>query len=422
MSVFSIGLNHVTAPIGFREQIATIVQDLGRANQTLSRFAGLAEVITISTCNRVEIYAVGTDEASSGLVFEWLKSKGIPIESKYFYIHTERAVVSHLFRVVSSLDSMMLGENQIISQVRSAFQTAETVSSVGPVLRRIFERAFSVAKRVRTDTKISEGSVSIGRAGVDLSKQVLGDISSKTAMIIGAGEHGQLIANNLKDQGLTELYIANRTIDRAVTFAHQLSALPIRLSEVNRYLERCDIVVASIGGGQQVIDKVNVERSIKSRRYKSMVFIDLSMPRVFERSIHSVSDAYLFDVDDLKSLTIQGLEKRKAEAEMAEQIVEVEVDSCWTVLHSDRHNQSIGAVFQNASTIVEQECHRLVQQVDLTEIEIAQVKKSMNSIVKKILHHPVQHAQKLVKSKQGAELQEYLSTLIEVDVNKSTKE
>ena len=412
MSVFSIGLNHVTAPIGFREQIASIVQDLGRANQTLSRFAGLTEVITISTCNRVEIYAVGTDDTSSGLVFEWLKSKGIPIESKYFYIHTERAVVSHLFRVVSSLDSMILGENQIISQVRSAFQTAETVSSVGPVLRRIFERAFSVAKKVRTDTKISEGSVSIGRAGVDLSKQVLGDISSKTAMIIGAGEHGQLIANNLKNQGLTELYIANRTIERAVNLAHQLSALPIRLSEVNRYLERCDIVVASIGGGQQVIDKVNVERSIKSRRYKSMVFIDLSMPRVFERSIHSVSDAYLFDIDDLKSLTIQGLEKRKAEAEMAEQIVEVEVDSCWTVLHSDRHNQTIGEVFQNASDIVAGEIQRLQGQGVWTVEQLDLIRKSMDSVSKKVLHNPVHHARQLAKSNQHIELQVFLSTLL----------
>ena len=412
MSVFSIGLNHVTAPIAFREQIAAIVQDLGRANQTLSLFADLKEVITISTCNRVEIYGVGNGETSSNLVFEWLKSKGIQVDSKHFYIHTDRAVVYHLFRVVSSLDSMILGENQIISQVRSAFQKAETVSSVGPVLRRIFERSFAVAKKVRTDTKISEGSVSIGRAGVELSKQVLGDISSKTAMIIGAGEHGQLIANNLKDQGLVELYIANRTIERAVDLANQLSALPIPLSDVNRYLERCDIVVASIGGGNQVIDKVTVERTIKSRRYKPVVFIDLSMPRVFERSIHSVNDAYLFDVDDLKSLTMQGLEKRKSEAQMAEQIVEVEVDNCWTVLHSDRHNQTIGEVFQNASDIVAGEIERLQGQGGWTVDQLDLIRKSMDSVSKKVLHNPVQHARRLAKSNQSTELQEFLSTLL----------
>lgn len=422
MSIFSLGVNHQTAPLAFREKIASVVQNLMETNRSLTKQQSMLEIVTISTCNRVEFYCVCSQGADHDIVFDWLNDHGIQIDRKYFYWHTGQAVIQHLFRVVSSLDSMILGENQIVSQVRSAFHCAEESLSVGPILRRIFEKSFVVAKKIRTETKISEGAVSIGRAGVDLSRQVLGDISNKTAMIIGAGEHGQLIAKNLRSKGLSEIYVANRTFERGVTLAQDFGGFPIRLSDIPKYLERCDVIVSSIGGGECVIHRKHVDVALRNRRYKPLVFIDLSIPRVFDVEIHSLNDAYLFDVDDLQSITVQGAKKRQEEAQTVEGIVQTEVELCWDRLFADKHNQSIGAVFQNASTIVEQECHRLEQQSELTEAEMALVKKSMNSIVKKILHHPIQHAQKLAKSKQSTELQEYLSTLIEVDVSKSHKE
>ncbi len=412
MSIFSIGVNHQTAPLAFREQVAQAVQNLMETNRSFTEQHSLSEIVTISTCNRVEFYCVCPKGTDQEIVFDWLNQHGVRPERKYFYWYNGQAVVQHLFRVVSSLDSMILGENQIVSQVRNAFQCAERSASVGPILRRIFENSFVVAKKIRTETKISEGAVSIGRAGVDLSRQVLGDISNKTAMIIGAGEHGQLIAKNLRSKGMSELYVANRTYDRAVSLAQDFGAFPIKLADVPRYLERCDVIVSSIGGGEYVIHRKHVDVALKNRRYKPLVFIDLSVPRVFDVEIHDLTDAYLFDVDDLQSITAQGVSKRKQEAETVETIVETEVEQCWSRLFADQHNHSIGTVFQNASTIVAQEIERLQTQTELSDAELEMVKKSMNSIVKKILHHPVQHAQYLAKSHQTTELQQYLSTLV----------
>lgn len=415
MSIFSVGVNHQTAPLAFREQVASAVQNLMETNRSLTMHDSLSEIVTISTCNRVEFYCVCPKGTDQEVVFDWLKQNGVQTERKYFYWYNGQAVVQHLFRVVSSLDSMILGENQIVSQVRSAFQCAERSASVGPILRRIFEKSFVVAKKIRTETRISEGAVSIGRAGVDLSRQVLGDISNKTAMIIGAGEHGQLIAKNLRSKGLSELYVANRTYERAVSLAKEFDAFPIKLSDVPKYLERCDVIVSSIGGGECVIHRKHVDVALKNRRYKPLVFIDLSVPRVFDVEIHDLNDAYLFDVDDLQSITAQGVNKRKQEAATVETIVETEVEQCWSRLFADQHNHSIGTVFQNASNIVSQELERLQTQTELSESELDMVTKSMNSIVKKILHHPVQHAQLLAKSNQTTELQRYLSTFVKAE-------
>ena len=412
MTVFSLGINHQTAPISFREQVAGLMGDLSLTNASLSQVASLEEVITISTCNRVEIYGVGPNEHSVKTILEWLKSSGVDIREQYFYCHLGQDAVSHLFRVVSSLDSMILGENQIIAQVRSAFHTADGGASVGPILRRIFEKAFMVAKKVRTQTKISEGAVSIGRAGVDLANQVLGDMSGKTAMIVGAGEHGQLIANNLKNQGLSELYIANRTMSRAVSLAEELGALPLPLSDIHRYLSRCDVIVGSIGGGQQVIHRKDVENAIRKRRYKPLVFMDLSVPRVFDRSIHELNDAYLFDVDDLQSITHQGMDKRKREAEQAEAIVKDESTQCWAILHVDQHNHTIGQVFQNSNQIISSELQRLSHQHDWSDAELSMIEKALSSVANKVLHNPIQHAKNLGKVGDSRELQRYLQTLL----------
>lgn len=411
MPLVSIGLNHNTAPLAYREKLSAVVKDAVSVNQIMLMDSSFSEIVTVSTCNRVEFYTV-VKEGGESVVFEHLAKQGIELKKEFFYQYVGQDAVNHLFRVVSSLDSMILGENQIIGQVRTSFQHAEMSFTVGPVLRRLFERAFIVAKKVRTKTKISEGAVSIGRAGVDLSCQVLGEVWDKSAMIVGAGEHGQLIAKNLKDQGLRDLYIANRTFERASVIAKEMGALPIPLDGISRYLERCDMVVSSVGGGAQIINRQSVENALRARKYKPMVFMDLSVPRVFDVSIHDLNDAYLFDVDDLKSITAQGAERRKAEAIAAQKIVEEEVVHCWNQMHSDQHNTTIGAVFKNANQIVEGELSRLKTQLHLDDEMLTIVEKAMNSAVKKVLHNPIKHAQMLAKTNQDVELKDYLSTLV----------
>ena len=228
MSIFSIGVNHQTAPLAFRERIASVVQNLIETNQSLTKQRFFSEIVTISTCNRVEFYCVCSQGTDQEVVFDWLKQNGVSRSSVFFIGILDRQYLAFIpCCIFSRLDDSR--RKPIVSQVRSAFHDAEKSASVGPILRRIFEKSFVVAKKIRTETKISEGAVSIGRAGVDLSRQVLGDISNKTAMIIGAGEHGQLIASNLRSKGLSEIYVANRTFERAVIVGARVCWFPCQL-------------------------------------------------------------------------------------------------------------------------------------------------------------------------------------------------
>jgi glutamyl-tRNA reductase len=272
-----------------------------------------------------------------------------------------------------------------------------------------------VAKKVRTETKISEGSVSIGRAGVELVVQVLGELENSKALVVGAGEHGQLVANNLIQQHLTDLTFANRTLSRAMALSKELGGTTVDIKDIPSIFYKMDVIVSSIGGGQQIIHKSEVAAALKLRSYKPMIFIDLSVPRVFDIAIHDLEDAYLFDVDDLKGLTDETEQKRIQEANLAEGIINEEVRLCWEILHDNQYNRNIGNVFQKAQEIVESEVVRLEQQLDLSINQKEKIQKSMQSLVRKLYHHPIRHLHHLAKKDLEGEIQELLNILLGVE-------
>lgn len=313
MALVVFGLNHVSAPIELREELARVItQD----QSFLSEFLGLDgvdEVLVLSTCNRVEIYVVLQNENCQEYLFSWLLEKSQrAIKSEHVYFYEGEGVVHHLFRVVSSLDSMIIGENQIVAQFKEAYRLADEFGTIGAILRRMIEKSLMIAKKIRSQTAISSEGVSIGRAGLDLASQVLGDLRTKKALLIGAGEHGEVIAKNMIARGIGGIIITNRTFSRAESLANELGAKAIPLHEITNVLPEIDVVLTSVGGGETILNKEQVGKALRRRSFSPMVLIDLSVPRVIDLGIHDTSDAYLFDVDDLRQLAGVGIEKKEA--------------------------------------------------------------------------------------------------------------
>ena len=413
MALVVFGLNHKSAPLELREEVARVIT---QNEQFLAEFSGLnevEEVLVLSTCNRVEIYGVlGADNCERYLL-EWFCQKSQKnLQAEHFYFYQGQGVVHHLFRVVASLDSMIIGENQIVAQFRDAYRLADQARTVGAILRRMVDKALMVAKKIRSQTAISSEGVSIGRAGLDLATQVLGDLRQKKALLIGAGEHGEVIAKNLISRGIDSVIIANRTLSRAESLAEELGARAISLAEIPTVLSGIDVVLTSIGGGSIILSKKQVQTALRRRFFSPMVLIDLSVPRVLDPEIHGVSDAYLFDVDDLRQLAGVGIEKRKLEAQKAEKIVEAESSRTWDILNSDQHNRKIGEVFQQAEEIRRKEMERLSHQVELDEVSTQAVEKMSKAVIKRVLHNPVLELRQLLHEQKIEEAEILLGALL----------
>jgi glutamyl-tRNA reductase len=417
VSLITIGLNHHTAPIELREKVARQFADVGNLAEQL-RMSGLSEeAALISTCNRVELYAVTPGQGDAQPIVDWLAKTGdLQIRSamQHLYVFKGKEALQHLFRVISSLDSMILGESQIVAQVKEAFQTSIDTHASGPVLHRVMEKALRVAKRVRNETNISREAVSIGRAGVELAKQVLGSLEGRSALLIGAGEHGKLVAKNLFSNGLEELVIANRTFSHGAQLAKQFGGSAIHLSEASRYLPRVDIVLTSIGGGEKVITREELIRARRTRRYRTLVLIDLSVPRVIDSNIQDIDDVFLFDIDDLAQLAEQGRSHREDSAQQAELIVQAETENCWKLLRGERFNDDIGSVFRHAEEVRIAELTKTLSGLThLAESDRSAIETMSKVLVKKLLHNPISHARHFAIQDQETELQSLLQALIE---------
>lgn len=413
MALVVFGLNHVSAPIELREELARVItQD----QSFLSEFLGLDgvdEVLVLSTCNRVEIYVVLQNENCQEYLFSWLLEKSQrAIKPEHVYFYEGEGVVHHLFRVVSSLDSMIIGENQIVAQLKEAYRLADEFGTIGAILRRMIEKSLMIAKKIRSQTAISSEGVSIGRAGLDLASQVLGDLRTKKALLIGAGEHGEVIAKNMIARGIGDIIIANRTFSRAQSLANELGAKAIPLHEITNVLPEIDVVLTSVGGGEMILNKEQVEKALRRRSFSPMVLIDLSVPRVIDLGIHNTSDAYLFDVDDLRQLAGVGIEKRKQEAKKVEEIINEESARTWDVLNSDQHNRKIGEIFQQAEDIRNKEMERLGQQLQLDSATILAIEKMSKTLIKRVLHNPILELHQLFREQKSEEAAILLNALL----------
>jgi glutamyl-tRNA reductase len=393
MRFVAVGISHHTAPVELRERLALSQE---RVPQVLAmlRAEGLSrEGILLSTCNRVELYAVPEAKVEPDRLAALLADAtgtAMRLVDGHLYRYQEQEALRHVFRVVSSLDSMVVGEPQIVGQVRDAYRLAQAHKAVGPVLHQVMDRALQVAKRVRNETDIGREAVSVGRAGVELARQVLGGLEGRAALLIGAGAHGKLVARALLDYGLGELVVANRTFQRAVELANKFGGSAIHQDDVPRYLERVDIVLASTAAGQLLVTRADVAPVMKRRRYRSLVMIDLSVPRNIATDVNELEGVYRFDVDDLSKVAESGKEKRLVAAESAERIVMEEVRSCWKALDSEVLGLGIRRLTRHADEVRLGELERnraILDRLDAKDRE--SIEAMTRSIVKKLLHEPL---------------------------------
>jgi glutamyl-tRNA reductase len=329
MPLFVTGLSHKNAPVGLREQLAVEEDKLRELLYDLQSGEALREVVVLSTCNRVEVYGVADAPGEArALAFRSLcRHRGIDLASvePLLYTYLDAEAVRHAFRVAASLDSMMIGEPQILGQVKDAFALAQACEAIGPHLHPLFSQAFSVAKRVRTETEIARHAVSVSFAAVELAKKIFAGLGGRAVLLVGAGKMSELAAKHLVEQGAFPIYVANRTWARAQDLARALSGTAVPWDELPTALAAVDIVVTSTGAAEPVITRSMVTRVTHGRRGRPLFFIDIAVPRDVEPGVDELDDVYRYDIDDLKQVVDANLRERAREAQRAETLVEREV-------------------------------------------------------------------------------------------------
>lgn len=336
MPLFSTGLNHTTADTRIREQLAFPETEIGSAVTELRRCPFVREAVIVSTCNRTELYCM-SEAASAEPLVEWLgRYHGIQPERmrRYLYTYEGRLAVRHLLRVASGLDSMVLGEPQILGQVKEAYRQARASSGAGTILSRLFEHAFSAAKRIRTETLIGAHPVSIASAAVGLARQIFANFPEHTALLVGAGETMALVARHLRENGLGRLIIANRTLERAQVLAHEFGGYAIPLEEISSHLAEADIVVCSTASPATVVSGEMVRAAVRRRKRRPMFIVDLALPRDVDEDVARLEDVYLYNLDDLGNVIEENQASRGEAARLAEEIVDQETDDFLAWLRS----------------------------------------------------------------------------------------
>jgi glutamyl-tRNA reductase len=330
MKLLVTGVSHRTAPVEVRERLAFAETALGNSLKDLLDRDGIAEAVILSTCNRVEIAVTADDETDPEiLVDEFLfDSHGVAAAAlgPCVYRHAGKEAIHHVFRVAASLDSMMIGEPQILGQLKAAYAAAKNANCLGGLLEGVLASSFRVAKRVRTETGIGQMAVSVGYAAVELARKIFGSLDGRTVMIVGGGKMSELAARHLRRSGASHIFVTNRTFQRATELAEQFHGTPVEYERFSGILPEVDIVITSCGAPHYFIDREMMQRVIASRRNKPMFLIDIAVPRNIEPSVNEIDNVFLYDIDDLQEVVNANLRERLKEAERAEDIVAQEVE------------------------------------------------------------------------------------------------
>jgi len=387
-----VGLSHHTAPVEVREQVAFANGRLEPALRGLVTRPGVQEGVIVSTCNRVEVVACGEPETVAAELPAFLaEAHGMPGDALAgrLYTHRDREAVRHLFRVASSLDSMVVGEPQILGQLKEHYAVAAALGASGRVLHRCFHKSFSVAKRIRSETGIAEKAVSVGSAAVELAGDIFDRFDDKTALLIGAGTMGEITARQLLARGVGTLMVANRTFERATDVAGELGGVAVPFERLGRMLHLADLVV-SAAGGDLFIKPPQVEEAMRERRGRPMLLIDLAVPRTIEPTVNGLDGVYLFDVDDLEDVVAENRGARASEAQRAETIVDAEVDAFWSWLQGLDVVPTIVALREHLEGIRQREVERHLSALGAVDPRQREVMERVTrAIVNKILHQPV---------------------------------
>ncbi|MCG9720782.1 glutamyl-tRNA reductase [Shewanella sp. Isolate7] len=390
MSLVAIGINHKTATVDLREKVAFAPDNIHEAMKSLASRTKTGEAVIVSTCNRTELYCNTGDEAD---VISWLESYHqlshedvLPCLYKY----QGQQVVQHLMRVSSGLDSLILGEPQILGQVKQSFVKAKEAGTVAVTMDRLFQNTFSVAKKVRTETEIGAAAVSVAFAAVSMAKHIFSALSATKVLLIGAGETIELVARHLKDNGVDSMIVANRTISRAEAMCEEFGATAITLEQIPDFLPKADIVISSTASPLPILGKGMVEKALKQRRHQPMLLVDIAVPRDIEAEVADLDDAFLYTVDDLQSIIEQNMASRREAAEKAELIVEEESHQFMEWIRSLESVDSIREYRSQSMAIkdelVERAINKLAQGGDSEQL----ILELANKLTNKLIHAPTQ--------------------------------
>jgi glutamyl-tRNA reductase len=323
MEILCLGLSHHTAPVELRERFAIPDGEIANATARLKAAPGVAEAVVVSTCNRVEIY-LAAEQAAAGFaaVSEYLAARAVPPDSEHFFQHATAQSVRHLFRVVSGIDSMVLGETEILGQVKKAYAAAQAAGATSKHLNTLFQRAFNVAKEVRTKTNITRGSVSVGSVAVELAEKLFGRLSDCKVMILGAGEMSELTAGALQSRGVRSIFVANRSYDRAVVLAEKMKGKAVHFEEWPREIHDVDILIGSTAAPHHVLTAAQLAPVMRTRADRPLFCIDLAVPRDIEPAVNDLDGVFRYDIDALQQIADHSMDVRRQELAICEQMIE----------------------------------------------------------------------------------------------------
>ncbi len=393
MKVLVIGVNHKTATVEIREKLAFNGPKLEEGVFGLRKVPEVKEAAVLSTCNRVELYICASKRGSAADHIKGFLSSfhGLPRQDfeKSLYVHEGEDAIRHIFRVSSSLDSMVVGEPQILGQIKDSFDFALNKKSTGVLLNKLMKKAISTAKRVRTETKIAENAVSISFAAVELAKKIFTNLTGKSFMLLGAGEMAELAARHLMNNGVQDVMVVNRTYERGCELAREFNGKPIKFENFLNELLHADIIICSTGAPSYVLLKEQMHKAMKERKYRPVFIIDISVPRNIDPEINKLDNVYLYSVDDLQEVVDTNIHGRKVEAEKAEKIIDEEVEKFIKWMSSLDSVPTIVALRQKADEIKAEELEKLKGRLPgLDDEKMKAVEYMAAAIINKLIHPP----------------------------------
>ncbi len=391
MTLLAFGINHKTAPVEIRERVAFSPERMPEALLGLTSQGAINEAAILSTCNRTELYC-GLQGDDFTPVLEWFREfhglERAEVEP-YIYTYPDREAVRHMLRVASGLDSLVLGEPQILGQMKQAYSAADEAGAIGRQLNRLFQHTFSVAKQVRTDTAIGASPVSVAFAAVSLSRQIFSDLSEHTALLIGAGETIELVARHLHESGIERIIIANRTVDKAHVLASEFGGFAIGLSEIPEHLHEADIVISSTASPLPILGKGAVESALKQRKHRPMFMVDIAVPRDIETEVGELEDVFLYTVDDLQEVIEEGLRSRQEAADQAEEIIDTQVSHFMGWLRSLNSVDTIRQFRRHGEGVRDQVLEQYLAQLQKGNKDPEQLMQEMaRQLTNKLMHAP----------------------------------
>jgi glutamyl-tRNA reductase len=393
MPLILVGLNHRTAPVDVRERLNIAETKLPETTQSLRALGGVEGAAVLSTCNRVEVIVSTRDEDVITNIVEWLSGRANAARTeleKHLYILRHGDVITHLFRVASGLDSMILGEPQIAGQVKQAFLTAHELGTLDSLLTQLYENTLRVSKKIRTETGIGEHAVSVPYAAVELAKKIFGDLRGLQVLLLGAGEMGELTAEHLHGQEVKQVFVANRSFDRARELAQRFDGEAVHFDAADEHLATCDIVIASTAAPHYVVEPHQVLRALEARRNRNLFLIDLAVPRNINPAVSKIDGAYLYNVDDLQQVADSNLDRRQQKAREAEQIVSREVEGFRKRLVAQDAVPTILELQQRLEAIRSAELDKCLRKMGpMTAEQRTAVEALSTQLINKILHYPI---------------------------------